>query len=319
MGHRDAGVYQAYINERVQCNVQAAFLGRPSEDALYKAVTHMSRYVDPRAPIEPTSEEIDALKADSGIVHLRELRDQLSREVREESGTIKKAEAEGTKMYQMYKKANDDLRCAKKNSLKEAVTYSRQRFFDTIDTIEINIQLDLSFLDLNKDDSEPRKVVHRLEERRLVADLICRSTFGLNDQAKLNHRIQTANAILALCQRREAPRRQKPDRTWGIQRIQHGHEEPKPPPLLESCAKTQCIFCFYNLNQPYEVRFYNYHTVYKTRNHVELHLDVYKPGDTISCPDPDCQKFGTVLHSRSHFMNHATREHNYDIFRRRNG
>ena len=29
MGHKDAGIFQAYINERVQCDVQAAFSGRP--------------------------------------------------------------------------------------------------------------------------------------------------------------------------------------------------------------------------------------------------------------------------------------------------
>src|SRR5207248_723725 len=179
-----------------ECNAQAAFLGRPSDDALHKAVTHMSRYVDPRAPTEPTPAEIDALKADSEIVRLRELRDQLSREVREESGTIKRAEAEKTKMYQMYKKANDALRYAKAKSLKEATASTRNRFFDTIDTIEINKQLDPSLLDLDKDDWEPKKVEHHLEERSLVADLICRSTFDLSDKDKLDHRIQTTNAIL---------------------------------------------------------------------------------------------------------------------------
>ena len=33
MNHRDAGIFQAYLNERVRCDVQAAFLGRPSADA----------------------------------------------------------------------------------------------------------------------------------------------------------------------------------------------------------------------------------------------------------------------------------------------
>jgi len=32
--HRDAGIFQAYLKERVRCDVQAAFLGRPSDDAL---------------------------------------------------------------------------------------------------------------------------------------------------------------------------------------------------------------------------------------------------------------------------------------------
>lgn len=105
MGHRDTGFYQAYINQRVQCDVQAAFLGRPSSTALFKAVTHMSRHVDPRAPTDLSPEEIQVLKADSSVVLLRELRDRLSLEAREESGTLKSAESEGTKLYQMYKQA----------------------------------------------------------------------------------------------------------------------------------------------------------------------------------------------------------------------
>jgi hypothetical protein len=157
--------------------------------------------MDPRAPVLPTSVEIDALKADPKNVHLQELRDRLSREVRQESRTIKKAEAEGMKIYQLYKKANDELRCAEAKLLHEAASYTRTQFLGTIDTIEINKQLHLSLLDLNKDDQELKKVEHHLEERKLIADLICRSAFGLNDQAKLDHRVWTTNAILALCQR----------------------------------------------------------------------------------------------------------------------
>src|SRR5205814_3038773 len=133
MAHRDAGIYQAYINERVQCDVQAAFLGRPSSNALFKAVTHMSRYVDPRAPTELAPTEIHALKADPEIIQLRQLRDRLSYEAREESGTVKNAQVEGTKIYQMYKKADDALHCAKTKLRKSAKKNARQRFFDTVD------------------------------------------------------------------------------------------------------------------------------------------------------------------------------------------
>jgi hypothetical protein len=55
----------------------------------------------------------------------------------------------------------------------------------------------------------PRRWSTILNERRLVSDLLCSSAFNLSDEAKLDHRIKTANAIIALCQRREAPRRQK--------------------------------------------------------------------------------------------------------------
>lgn len=117
MAHRDAGIYQAYINERVQCDVQVAFLGRPSSSALFKAVTHMSHYVDPRAPTELTPTQTNALKAKPEIVQLRQLRDHLTYEARPESGTIKNAQAEETKIYQMYKKA---LKCVKTKLRKSA-------------------------------------------------------------------------------------------------------------------------------------------------------------------------------------------------------
>lgn len=124
--------------------------------------------------------------------------------------------------------------------------------------------------------------------------------------------------MLALSQKRDVPRRLKPDRTWGVQRTPDSDEASKHPLFPESCAKTQCIFCFYNPKESHDVRLHNYHTVYKARDHVELHLNVYKLDDLIRCPDPDCQT-GMVLHGRLQFMSHATREHNYDIFNRRDG
>ncbi|KIX01209.1 uncharacterized protein Z518_08934 [Rhinocladiella mackenziei CBS 650.93] len=258
MCYRDAGIYQAYINQRVQCDVQAAFLDQPSSGALFKAVTHMSRHADPRAPTEPTSDEVNALKADPVIVQLRELRDRLSNEARKESGTLKKAEAKGTKIYRMYKEADRALRSAKMTALNSAKKATRQQFFDTISTIEINKQLDLSMLDLNEGDWEPKKVEHYLEERRVVADIICQDAYELSDQDKFRHRIRTANALVALCQKKDIPLRHKPDRTW---RIQYNSGSPDRPPFPKGPTTRQCVFCFWNTREPYEVRLHNFSTV----------------------------------------------------------
>ncbi|KAM7209893.1 Protein of unknown function (DUF3435) domain containing protein [Rhypophila decipiens] len=37
MSHSNAGIYQAYINQKVQCDTVAAFIGRPSKKALIRA------------------------------------------------------------------------------------------------------------------------------------------------------------------------------------------------------------------------------------------------------------------------------------------
>ena len=68
MNHRDAGIFQAYLNERVRCDVQAAFLGRPSADALIKATSHMSRFVDQRAPVGLTKTQTSSLKTHPQLI-----------------------------------------------------------------------------------------------------------------------------------------------------------------------------------------------------------------------------------------------------------
>jgi hypothetical protein len=47
-----------------------------------KAVSHMSRFVDPRAPTEADSTELAAIQANPDVLQLKELRESLSREVR---------------------------------------------------------------------------------------------------------------------------------------------------------------------------------------------------------------------------------------------
>ncbi|KAH7124710.1 hypothetical protein EDB81DRAFT_606118, partial [Dactylonectria macrodidyma] len=77
MGHRDAGVYQAYMNRQFQVDTIAAFLGRPSANALMKAASHMSRFVDSRAPTTASPEELAKLRDSSNLAQLVELRDNL--------------------------------------------------------------------------------------------------------------------------------------------------------------------------------------------------------------------------------------------------
>jgi len=56
------------------------------------------------------------------------------------------------------------------------------------------------------------------------------------------------------------------------------------PRFLKAVQRHNVCFCFYNPGQPYEIRFHNYHNVYKSRDPVELYLDVYKRGDSIFVP-----------------------------------
>ncbi|KAJ9155542.1 DUF3435 domain protein [Pleurostoma richardsiae] len=98
MCHINAAIYQAYINQKIQCDTVAAFLGRPSQKALMKSATHMSRYADPRAPCRPSQEKLEDIKTDPQLASLKELRDMLSQEVRGQSGSISAARTAGTEL-----------------------------------------------------------------------------------------------------------------------------------------------------------------------------------------------------------------------------
>ncbi|KAM7208431.1 Protein of unknown function (DUF3435) domain containing protein [Rhypophila decipiens] len=188
MNHKDAGIYQAYINQRVQCNTVAAFLGRPSKKALISAATHMSRYVDPRAPTKAGQQELEQARADYGILQLIELRDMLYREVCLESGNVRQAKKDGTELYGMY--ANVAAKVTSMNVLirKVAKKNTRQKFFEEINTVKINQQIrneHSAYLDaLN--DTLGQQPSHGLEERKMLAELICADTESLDEEINCN-------------------------------------------------------------------------------------------------------------------------------------
>jgi hypothetical protein len=258
MNHRDAGIFQAYLNERVRCDVQAAFLGRPSADALIKATSHMSRFVDPRAPVGLTETQTSSLKTHPQLIQHRALRDSLSKTLRDTYGTIKKAK--GTQLHDLYRKADLQFQNAKARLRASAKKEARQQFFDNIDTQEVNEQLDPSILGLEHKDWIPEMVKHEMAERKHLAEMLCDRTTGLTDEAALDRRICTIQALVAFCKVQGARQRRRspPSRDWGLTRDCEPSEAevPKPRPIPQSCLNTQCIFCLGNLELPAESRFF---------------------------------------------------------------
>jgi hypothetical protein len=60
--------------------VQAAFLRRLSADTVFKVISHVSRFIDPRAPTKLTDSSLNLLKRHPNIVKFRQIRDSLSQE-----------------------------------------------------------------------------------------------------------------------------------------------------------------------------------------------------------------------------------------------
>jgi len=123
----DAEIFQAHINKLVQCDVQDAFLGRSSADALFKATSHMSRYIDPRAPNQLNGSALQTLKTDPEIVNCRQLRDSLSAEANRVFESV--AKSRGSEIHALHQIASATLRSSKVKLRKSTLKDSRDQYF----------------------------------------------------------------------------------------------------------------------------------------------------------------------------------------------
>lgn len=282
-------------------------------------LSHQSRYVDPRAPShfdDLTTTERSSFLTHPDIIRLQELRDSLAAEAKELYGSSKNAA--GTKLGELKAKAEASLRCAKAKLKKVTFNAARDQFFDTIDTKEINKQLDPSFLDIDDKDYHPEIVVHKLEERRLVADLMRTPTKDLSEREALQHRITLVNALIDLGRLMKVPSEKTPraigmaataPRSTSIELFRPDQDlsptpEPRDSPI--SLTNKHCIFCVFN---PHHQCYFS--TSRKAREHFEKHMRDFERDGPIQCPDEFCQ---LVLHGHQSLKEHADQVHNVKYF-----
>ncbi|KAG0161261.1 hypothetical protein PDIDSM_8795 [Penicillium digitatum] len=261
-GPCNASTFQTYMNQRVQSHVQAAFLGIPSEDTLMNILSHQSRYIVPRAPSHyddlPATTRA-SLSTHPEIVGLQEMRDSLAKEAKEMYGSMKNAA--GTKIGELKAKTEAALRCAKAKLKKDTFEEgARGEFFSTIDTLEINRQLDPSLLDIDKQAYLPEKNVYRLDERRQVAELMQISMQDLSEKNDMAQRVTLVNALIELGRvRKVPPERFNPERQTEYAISSNIVSLPKELPSAEtesssspepqgcpiSLTNRHCLFCIF--------------------------------------------------------------------------
>ncbi|KAL2847243.1 hypothetical protein BJY01DRAFT_212753 [Aspergillus pseudoustus] len=317
MGHMYASTIQKYMNPRVQTHVQAAVLGIPSEDAMMSALSHQSRYIDPRAPAhwnDLSPKERGSISKHPDIIRLEEIRDQLSIDVRELYGTMKRAE--GTELGNLKRKADDDLRCAKAKLKKMTFNAARDHFFDTIDTKEINKQLDPSYVADGADVYRAAQaVVHTLEERRHVAELMAAQTNNFSEEQALQHRMSLLKALINLGRAKNIPSERQATNEKGadeqgfdtstleaLQPVQEDYRsspEPRSGPVV--LTNKHCLFCVFSPRHQC-----CFATPRKAREHFEKHLRALGRNVPIKCPDEFCQ---LVLQGENKLKLHAQMVH----------
>ncbi|KAF2194980.1 hypothetical protein K469DRAFT_698544 [Zopfia rhizophila CBS 207.26] len=308
MGHGYSGVFQFYINPRVKCDVQAAYLDQPSDKALMKVLGNMSLTYDPLAPTGPTPEDARAIQQHPKIVKLRQRRDALTakiKQIRRRAGPCADAEEE-EELLQQKKEAEAALRRKKKSLRDRAEKKARERYFMDNDTRELEEESDSLLND--KDKGKSTTITYALEERACIADMLCRSHGDLTEPGNLNQRIELIRTLTKLCSRREARRRSTIPCSSGAVVKQEDVAVLSSLPL--ECDPRQCLFCIGDERLPIPQRTFCWSRPAKMMDHIEdHHLKRFAPNAKIPCPHPTCQKNGVVLDGVSHFKNHALSVH----------
>lgn len=158
----------------MQVDVVAAVIGKPSKKTLMRAVTCLGHSVNLRAPLKPTSENLEIVKKEYQARQLEYVAQVLRDEVIWEFGTLKNARDSGDELLIVYEEISK--RGVRKIVEREAIKRIRNEFFRNISSIEIDNQLYNSkspYLDQLEEDLD--NSLHSegiLAERELVTALL---------------------------------------------------------------------------------------------------------------------------------------------------
>ncbi|KAI9732135.1 MAG: hypothetical protein M1834_004231 [Cirrosporium novae-zelandiae] len=302
MGHGRSSVYQTYyMSSYVNADVQAAYLGVPSNKALFRAVGRMSLRSDARAPTSLTDEQKAELEQDPSLIALRNEVQSIKEAISKEYGIVTKSK--GTALYKSYINAQNRYRWTRYSLNRKRKAMARQKFFDTIDTIEVDRQLATKLNQKNQttaldsDKSDPKQVFEIQERAILVENLF-------QPQSQLSDRILVIQAMTGLCRRREMPgktpgdRRTHPAKEAKMEESKNQHFN--IPIILKS---VQCIFCIGDTRLPIRSRTYSFSRPDAIRRHMEhSHYRHIPKTVTIECPHPECKERLTGV---DHLKNHA--------------
>lgn len=226
----------AYINEKVKFDLQNAFLDEPLEDGLITLFTYISITRDPRASYDIVPEEVwNALPPDPDIARLEAQRARLKNGQYRMRGTDQEGEV------QFPTKEINKKRAQRNKALRQEY---RKYYFHNRPTWDIERQLAEGSAEEPEEDIQPPTQLY-IPERAQLAEILCHQPDSLHANDLRNLRIQAAELMTILCNKKETAKRKvirQAAQTSGINAFVK-QESPGSgcfPLLME---KTQCPCC----------------------------------------------------------------------------
>ncbi|KAI9784184.1 MAG: hypothetical protein M1839_002690 [Geoglossum umbratile] len=203
MGHRHGGTYERfYMPDLVERDFQSIYFGTPSQDLLIESVARMGLSRDRRAPTELTEDQKLEVKTHSELIKLREERDRCKDEIYcRKYDSI--GAAKGTDWFDRYKAVERKINNMSIKLHRERLDQALRDFHDSIDTIEINKQLDgITAADV----LTQQTIQYELRERATVAKLLSQPLDVLDEERALKIRVKFIRNLVRLCQLQESRR-----------------------------------------------------------------------------------------------------------------
>jgi hypothetical protein len=294
---------------------QAIYLGSPSRDDLVRAVGRLA--YNQRAPTALTDIQKVAISNDPRILELGKTRRACVAKIKDLGYPTIKA-AEGTTWYKRHRAAQTDINSLKRQLSESRVQQAIREFHDTIDTIEVNKQL--QGLTRPTEVLTPSTVVYELKERATVAKIFFQSLDNLTERQLFHVRAKLTRNLIKLCRRHETPRQHKastsrnrlgnpqvnvPQAPYKSFQIDDAITDVQESP--ESVA-LYCPFCRWcDEEASPQKRNKLFARIDGLRKHVRgQHLDYMVPDKGLKCPYQGCTAF---LGGKMHFLSHTALEH----------
>jgi Protein of unknown function (DUF3435) len=326
MGHRSAKVYQSYINE-VAIHAQLVFLGKPQADDLLREISTMGWRRDPRAPTELTTDERESLKKNPSIL---ELKDEL-RQIQSRLENLHIDDSERDRLAKRTRELGTEVQRTRVALFRKAKRLKRKQYFDTVDIIAIEKQLNHPGQEDKEDDHQPPQVTYQLPAREAVVRCLYDGLKDLDEEAAWERRKQAMLAFEALIQQHEPPRAIRQQRgqkkkkkivsaplttfhQQGQQKVATAND-PKlhAPSVPRTYSSYMCIFCYNRKGKTWTERTRTFKSSFSAARHVEnMHLKFWNFEKPLSCPDDLCH---AMCDDKMHFKAHAAEVHRYFLNR----
>jgi len=301
-----------YLNQDVEVNTKACFLGRPSNEIVQKMARLASLTADPNAPMELSEEQKAEFRRHPNVIRLSNRNKALTAKLKLRGYKLIST-AKGTPLYEQKMKVQSRLNSYKVRLRQSMIEKGRKRHFRKADTIAFDSQFSASSDQKNPMTNEPTaRRKYNIPERAGVVRWICQPAADLTDGEILTRRIRGIEALAALCRRQETQRRGRPKRSVKQEESETSSDDTEEyivDPFPMECKPKQCIFCLGDERKLYEERIFEYSKVNKMLDEVGKHLKTFAPDDKVPCPHPRCKAAKLVLPNVMTFKNHTAKVH----------